>query len=77
MEGESRLLCGGDVESSGGRTAGTGLDLRRFCKEVLDIPRCDESGAADLKLGREFGRINIRLQRNDGAGLGKWAATNP
>jgi len=55
------LSCGGNTEVGGGRKAGTRLDLRRFCKKVLQIPRCAESGVAHLKLGREFRRINIRF----------------
>lgn len=54
-------MCDGNMEIRGGRMAGTRLDLGRFSKKVLLIPRCAASVVADLQLGREFKRINTRF----------------
>jgi len=49
------------MEIIGGRMAGTRLDLGRFSKKGLLIPRRAASAVAYLMLGREFRRINIRF----------------
>jgi hypothetical protein len=49
------------MEIRGGRMAGTRLDLGRFSKKVLPIPKWAASVVADLQLGRAFKRINTRF----------------